>query len=288
VVTQKLVEYVQAQKKKGFTESSIRATLIRYGHSPTEVNNALVATSHSIPIKTIGILAVVLIGITFGAYFFFTTNATFETSESIDITLEADSTVRSGDILSFTISLETEAISSGRVRYTVFDQENNPITSKEESISINKNTIQRDTLILPHTTPQGSYTLAATLVTGKTREESTTSFDVSGQAATVRIIEQTVGGATITQEDKIDNIVSEAEENPTQARQHCLEFANDALKDQCLLKAGLKTHNDLFCPAIKNDDKRDTCYFNLVLITREGMLCDDISNSNLKNTCIKI
>ena len=87
------------------------------------------------------------------------------------------------------------------------------------------------------------------------------------------------------EEQAIKDIVFLAAEEPTKARDLCIELM---LRDQCLLDAGVTVHDQLFCGPIRNDDKRDTCYFNLALVAQSNLLCQDITDQHLKSTCAQI
>lgn len=290
MANRQLLLYIREQLKRGYSIEAIRATLLRSGYPPNEIDSSLRAAQRG-PVVAI-VFVILLVSAVFGIsiFFLFRAEPVIIAPPQVGLTL-TETEVRAGDTLGFTLIVESgEPLpTEGSLRSSILDENGNTILSKEEIILVRQNATINRSLALPSTVVPGSYRLVAQVSLVGAFIETVASFRVSERGTGVQI----VGGETvpiqtvIEHEQQIREIVALARDDPAQARELCLEL-EQAVADQCLLEAGLSVNDELFCASIQNDDKRDTCYFNLVLVTRKSGLCSSITNENLRNTCVKI
>ncbi len=286
MANQQLASYINDQIKKGYARDAIRSALLQYGYAPEDVENALKDVPHSKHTIIFIALAILITGFAF--FFFLRENN--QIAEPIHLTMSiatTKATIKPGDDLSFTLSIDADQTSEGSVRYSVSDAAKD-IVSKEEKIQISTKTTKKDSIPIPHTIPEGSYKLAANINVNEVEFSSQAPFDVAAAENTLKNVEEVEEKLKLSDEQQIKDIILLAKENPQSAREFCIEFANQNIADRCLLETGLTVYKNIFCHDIKNSNKRDTCYFNIVLINGEHNLCERIADSGLQGTCNKI
>lgn len=264
MVDVRLQQYVQEQLKKGYSTEQIRATLLQSGYTSQDI---AAATPHS-KILVIAALLCISIVIVFSVIFLLREEAILPNSE-ITGTLQIDSEIiRSGEPMHFTLSLSQSNL---RVRYSVLDDAQREMTSKEELVQTSP---VRDLIVLPHSLERGSYILTARIA----NTLLSVPFTIAEKGSLFRLVD-------VPEVPQLKNITDIAKKSADEASALCSGFADIVLADKCHLDAALATDNDLFCTAIKKAQQKDSCYFNIVFSTRNLELCQFIQNPDLEATC---
>ena len=277
MVDKQLRAYVQNMLKQGYSREAVRAQLVRYGYSASLIDEAL-ARSHT---WIIMVLVLVFLVVVIAVAMLFSLQAE-EEATVFEAAIDLDNDIiGAGNVLQFTLSIESSTPVFGRVLYRLVDVQSAVQASKEASISTQR---VRDSISAP--SKEGVYTLVAEVKAGGHEVTASAPFKVVLEDS--GFTWQRTGPPSPEEGKRISDIVVLAEEDAGRARALCLEFENQQAIDQCLLESALTASNELFCPDIKDPDKRDTCYFNLMLILGKQELCGKITHHNLRGTCIQI
>jgi hypothetical protein len=283
VVDGQVQQYIKSQLASGFSIAQIKQALRASGYGEDVISNAFPKRHHTLLL--IIVLFLVLSAVTVALVFLFQTDDVV-TRSTADITLSVyvDDTGRSGEPLYFTLNLDVdEPFIQGRVVYTLFNEEGEEVGLKQEVLP-DQETI-RDSIVLPHTLPLGTYSLHARVRVKDSTAAARTSFDITGKGSTFRLVGVPVEENKQSSTAEIEEIISLVDENAATALSLCEEFADRDVHDQCLLEGGLAVNDERFCAAIFGGNKRDTCYFNVYLSEKKPGLCQGIQNPHLRRTC---
>jgi hypothetical protein len=285
-VVDDLSKYIEEQLKKGYAPDLIRATLRTYGY-PEATIKAAFPKSHKLFIF-IALFAIIGSISAFMFYSFLTAVPEDEDfrvrtipaeAEEFEAALLPQQTVRAGRPLEFSAEISPYPPSSLKTKYEILDAEGKIVHSQDAQFST-FGSLELPELAVGDYELRGTYTFSGKKIT------AAAAFRVTSQSFTVR--SEDITEDKPNEKDRVAQIISLAESEPSQALSLCGEVRDKVLSDQCHLEAGLTVHDQVFCRPIKSNDVRDTCYFNLALVAQNNLLCQDITDKHLKSTCAQI
>ena len=167
---QKVVNYIRDLLQKGYDISTIKNTMLKYGYSNNEIDDAIKDIHHPIirheihlPRTTIFVIVFTVLTIS-GVVFFFLYNQEKSTEQLLDLNLEpVKTTVAAGDSISF---LKEISNLGSQKRYDIFirqevlDQKTSKIiTQKSETRAIETSGSTKTSIEIPKETKAGNYLL---------------------------------------------------------------------------------------------------------------------------------
>lgn len=192
MVQNSLVRYIRQQIRAGYDTASIKAYLLKYGYKEPDINEALhyayppAEVKHVVhPSKTTVALVIAVICsvvlISAGIFVFFIGK---EPSQLLDVETDLiSSSLKSGDDLRFT----AEIFNLGKakrydvsLRYEIYNEEDDRITFKEETIALETRVSSSVSIDLGDI-PAGNYYLRTTAFYGDKEAKATSAFRVTGR-----------------------------------------------------------------------------------------------------------
>lgn len=234
MVQESLTEYINKLLKSGYDVGTIRTTLLRAGYSPTEINQSLTylkkpTKQFHVNLKTaligISILIILIILILAGIKIFTPEQKTIEFRIS-----PTEKQINPGQTLSFVtiFASNIDKRENVQINYETANMQTNEIlTTKQESLSIGKQTSITQQTPIPKSALPGKYALKATMTHKGKKSTKQFNFNIITKE------EQAIPEAIDEKEDILNATgTEEKEEYSIQCPESCDDF-NPCTIDYC-------------------------------------------------------
>jgi len=315
MVNQALANYVKEQIKKGFDTQTIRAHLIKYGHSTLEVDEAIRSLYspevrhiiHFSPTTLISISAI-FVGLIIVSFLVF--NLPSKTPEQLlDLNLESvKTTINAGNEITFISELENLGSKTRydvNLKYEVVNlRTNDVLTFKEETRALETKGSKQINIDIPSDAETGNYILRAIATYDGQRAVATLPVKVEQGETVEPIIEEPVeepieeevpeepeeeptsgGTSAINTFETIEKVESIAQQNPNEAEKLCKKLELQTSRDLCYSKLGEVLGDGTYCQKINDERTRDVCLINVAKITNKNQICEEVSKVSRKDNC---
>jgi len=318
MVNKTLVKYIKEQIKNGHNSQIIRGYLLKYGYSPSDVDEAIrdvysPEVRHVIHFSTTTMISIVavFVGLIVVSFVFFNLMSSKTPETLLDLSLDGvKTTAKAGEDVTFIVEIDNLGSAvryDVNLKYELINLKSNDVlTFKEETMAIETKGSNQVNMKIPSDAATGDYvlraiatydgqravaTLPVEIGNGETEEpEEITEEKPEEEPVVIEELEEqttdeAAGTDALTTYETLEKIEKIAKQNKREAEKLCNELQLQISKDLCFNKLGEVLNDITYCNKIADDRTKDICLSNIAASTDRSEICSQISKESKRDNC---